>query len=161
VTAGGWRLVAASCLLAAGCQSFGGIRPRHSPLPESVRRMSPQPAAEVISLLEAAVRASGLEVARSAPREGYLETRWFDLDRRASVAPPFSGFDRVVKLRFYADPEQGRTRLLAECTVRIVWDPSLPERELERMVPEGHAGRALLDSIVAAVPATGPEPLRP
>lgn len=144
----------------AACSSFGGVRPRYGPVPQSVRRMSAIPAADVIRLLEGAVRSAGMEIARSAPREGYLETSWFDLDRRASVPAPFTNMDRVVKLRFYSDPEQGRTRILAECVRRIAWDPSVPQRDLERMVPDGHPGRVLLDSLVAAVPEVGGPPLR-
>lgn len=55
----------------------------------------------------------------------------------------------VVKLRFFADPVAGRTRLVMECARRVMVDLSLPERELERPVPQGHPGRALLDSVVA------------
>jgi hypothetical protein len=49
--------------------------------------------------------------------------------------------------------------LLAECVMRIAWDPSVPERELERMVPEGHPGRVLLDTLIAVVPQIGGPPL--
>ena len=107
------------------------------------------PASGLIDELAASVQAAGFAVQRISAREGYLETRWFDVTTRQSVAPPFNDLDRKVKLRFFADDMQGRTRLLAECVQRIAWDPSVPERELERVVPEGHPGRVLMDSLVA------------
>ena len=135
--------------LAAGCRYTGGVRPRHGALPQSQLINATIPSAGLIDELSAAVQAAGFTVQRISAREGYLETRWFDVTTRQSVSPPFSGLDRVVKLRFFADDIQGRTRLLAECVQRIAWDPSVPERELERVVPEGHLGRVLMDSLVA------------
>jgi hypothetical protein len=111
------------------------------------------PAASATTDLAAAVRRTGLAVLAVAPREGYVESGWFDLDTRTAVRPPFSRLDRVVKLRFFADPVAEHTRLFAECVVREAWDPSVPPRELERMVPAEHPGRALLDSVLTAVRA--------
>ncbi|MEK6610002.1 MAG: hypothetical protein AABZ35_03680, partial [Gemmatimonadota bacterium] len=35
-----------------------------------------------------------------------------------------------------------------ECVTRMVFDPSMPQRELERMAPDGHQGRILLDDVL-------------
>jgi len=145
----------------AACRYTGGVRPRYTALPQSRLLEANREPAPLIRDLSAAVQAAGLAVDRSSPAEGYLETRWFDVSRRISVGPPFDGLDRTVKIRFYADRIQGRTRLLAECVQRIAWDPSLPERELERVVPEGHAGRILLDSLVAPFIADSTRPQAP
>jgi hypothetical protein len=67
----------------------------------------------------------------------------------------------VAKLRFFADPTAGRTRLVAECVRRIAEDPSEPERDMERMVPDSSPGRMLLDSIVARLKAAYPAPPPP
>jgi hypothetical protein len=40
--------------------------------------------------------------------------------------------------------------------VRIAYDPSEPERDLERMVPDSTPGRALLDSLVARLKVVFP-----
>lgn len=103
----------------------------------------------MINGLAHALDSAGLRVLRQAANEGYLETQWFDLESRTTTQPPFSHLDRVVKMRFFADPVQGRTRLLAECVQRIAWDPSRAERELERVVPAGHPGLVLMDSLLA------------
>lgn len=151
----------AALLLLVSCTGVGGIRPRYGALPESVRQTLDERPLPLTQLLDNTVRAANLPVVSTAPREGYLETAWFDAGSRQRVSQPFANMDRVVKLRFFVDSEQGRTRLLAEAVYRIAWDPSVPERELERMVPAGHPGRVLLDSIVAAVtPTARPAPLR-
>ena len=104
----------------------------------------------------------GLKVAVADPAEGYLETAWYDIQRRATVTGRARDLDQVVRLRFFADPTAGRTRLAAECVRRIAEDPSEPERDLERMVPDSSPGRILLDSIISrlktAYPPAAPVP---
>jgi len=66
-----------------------------------------------------------------------------------------------VKVRFFADPVAGKTRLAAECVRRIADDPSEPERDLERMVPDSSPGRILLDGIVGRLKAAYPAAAAP
>jgi hypothetical protein len=142
-------------LAQAGCAALGGVRPRYGPLPGSVTVTVATRADSVTAILAEAALQSGLEVEHISTAEGYVETAWFRLDTRTTVAPPASALERTVKLRFFADPVAGRTRLIAECAVRIAFDPSLPDRELERMAPEGHAGRELLTEILRRVTERG------
>ncbi len=95
------------------------------------------------------------------PAEGYLESSWYDLGRRATVSGRARDLDQVVKLRFFADPTAGRTRLAAECVRRFAYDPSEPERDLERMVPDSTPGHVLLDSIIGRLKAAYPAPTTP
>ncbi len=127
---------------------MGGVRPRYGPVPGSVLLQLDQPADAVIRELAAEAQSEGLRLLYDSPQEGYLETEWYDLGSRQPVQPGAGDLDRVVKLRFFADPVAGKTRLMAECVTRIFFDPSLPPRELERMTPEGHPGRALLDELL-------------
>lgn len=149
---GAWSV---GLLALTACAGVGGVRPRYGALPQAVQTTIADGPTAVTQLIDNTVRTAGLAIARSAPREGYVETEWFDVGTRERVGLPFTGMDRVVKLRFFVDPSQGQTRVIAECVYRVAWDPSVPARELERMVPQDHAGRVLLDSIVAAV-APGP-----
>jgi hypothetical protein len=151
----GAALATIGLLAQLGCAALGGVRPRYAPLPGSVTVTVAARADSVTALLAEAARQSGLEVETISTTEGYLETAWFRLDTRTTVPPPASVLDRTVKLRFFADPVAGRTRLIAECAVRIAFDPSLPERDLERMVPEGHPGRELLAEILRRVSEGG------
>ena len=109
------------------------------------------PASDVTQQLAASVLRVGLPVRTAEPREGYLESGWFDVQARRPAREPFDRLDSIVKLRFFADPAFGHTRLFAECVVRMAWDPSVPPRDLERMPPAGHPGRALLDSVLAVM----------
>jgi hypothetical protein len=152
----------AGVLVVAACVRLGGLRPRFGPLPGSVAlELATQPET-VIEAAAREVQAVGLTVAVADPAEGYLETAWYDVRRRATVTERARDLDQVVRLRFFADPLAGRTRLAAECVRRIAEDPSEPERDLERMVPDSSPGRVLLDSIVGrlktAYPPTAPLP---
>ncbi len=109
------------------------------------------PASDVTQQLAASVTRVGLPVRTTEPREGYLESGWFDVQAHQPAREPFDRLDSIVKLRFFADPAFGHTRLFAECVVRVAWDPSVPPRDLERMPPAGHPGRALLDSVLTVM----------
>jgi len=144
----GRRLAVLFALITA-CAT-GGVRPRYGALPDAVviTRIIRSPTL-VIGDLEAAIRRAGLSVARYAPGEGFLETRWFDVASRAVAGAPYTHLDQTIRLRFFADPDQGKTRLVGEAVGMIAWDPSLPERDLERMLPAAHPGRVLLDSMLS------------
>ncbi len=151
-------LLALAAAGAVGCASFTGVRPRYGAVPGSVLVELEAPPDSVIRALASATRERGFSFRTVAPREGYIESDWLDLAARDTAQPRAHRLDRVVKLRFFADPVAGKTRLLAECVHRIMVDPSLPERELERMVPDGHPGRALLDSVLTRIAGEKREP---
>ena len=145
------RLATTTLCLVLLCCRTGGLRPRIAPVPHSVMMIVPDSAKTIVVILADRSRALGFTVARYAPDEGYLETGWYDTRDKRPVGDPFTNLDRIVKLRFFADPWQGKTRLVGESVRRIGWDPSMPQRDLERMVPDDHPGRALLDSVLAPV----------
>jgi len=116
---------------------------------------------EVIDAAARAVAAAGLRVVRIAADEGYLETEWYDVAAKRTVNARAPGFDHIVKLRLFADPTAGKTRLAAECVVRIGYDPSMPERDLERMVPDSTPAHAILDSLIARLKVVFPPPKAP
>jgi len=133
----------------AACTGLGGVRPLYGPVPGSVSLQLDAPPDAVAAAAAEEVQHLGLRVQWLSREEGYLETQWFDLTARSSSQEPaFSDLERVVKMRFFADPAAGKTRLLAECVTTRLVDPSRPQRELERMAPEGHAGRELLTQVL-------------
>ncbi len=151
----------AGVLALAACAHLGGLRPRFAPIPGSIAvDLEAQPDA-VIGAAAREVEAAGLKVAVADPAEGYLETSWYDIRTRATVTGRARDLDQVVKVRFFADPVAGKTRLAAECVRRIADDPSEPERELERMVPDSSPGRILLDGIVGRLKAAYPAAAAP
>lgn len=142
-------------LAVAACASFGGLRPRYGPIAGSIAAELDAPPTAVLDSAAQLARASGFRIALADRSEGYLETGWYDVVRKAAVGGD-GDLDHLVKLRFFADPFAGRTRLAAECVRRIAVDPSEPERDLERMVADSTPGRILLDSIVARLKAAYP-----
>ncbi len=142
----------------AACARLGGLRPRYGPIQGSISaELEAQPDAVIDSAAQE-LRAAGLSVAVADAPEGYLESSWYDVERKATVSGRARDLDQVVKLRFFADPTAGHTRMAAECVRRIAQDPSEPERDLERMVPDSSPGRVLLDSIVARLKTAYPMP---
>ena len=92
---------------------------------------------------------AGLVLEWMSPAEGYVETQWFNVTTHASaLAPDIGDLDHSVKIRFFADPTAGKTRLAAEVVTTYAVDPSRPQREMERMAPEGHPGREVLTQIL-------------
>lgn len=146
-------------LMAAACTGLGGVRPRITPLVGSVTRVAPERPEVLVRAFDDALRARQLPLVAVSQVEGYVETEWLDIDTRAARRPGATGLERIVKLRLFVDPVGGRSRVVGEAVRRYLWDPSLPERELERAVPVDHPGRALLDSIMTSV--LGPEPTTP
>jgi hypothetical protein len=148
------RCAAASALVAgaAACASFGGARPAFAPLPDAEVFASPAAVNVILTAVADSLTARGIGIQALVPAEGYLETGWFDLRSRTTVREPFAGLDQVVKLRLFVDPVGLHTRVIAESARRTRWDPSAPPRDLEVMVAADHAGRLLMDSVLAGVP---------
>jgi phosphoribosylformylglycinamidine (FGAM) synthase-like enzyme len=134
------------------------VRPVYGPLPGSITLLLDAAPDVVIVAAQHEVRAAGLAVASVAADEGYLETDWYDVVAKRTVSARAEDFDHTVKLRLFADPTAGRTRFVAECVVRIAYDPSQPERDLERMVPDSTPAHALLDSLIARLKVVFPPP---
>lgn len=106
------------------------------------------PPALVTRAMAAELERRGVPVARVSPAEGYIETHWFDATTLARASEPFGTGGGVVRLRLFADPVGRGSRLFLEAVERVTWDPSVPERELERMVPDQHAVRPLLAALL-------------
>ena len=140
--------VAAACLIAAACAHMGGVRPRLVPLAGAEERIVQAGPASVTLAIVATLDTSGIPIEAASAEEGYVESRWIDATTHQPRAPGPSNLDRVIKIRFYADPVAGTTHLVAECVHRFHLDPSLPPRELEVVVPDGHPGKLLLDSLM-------------
>lgn len=136
--------------LVAACGS-AVVRPSFRPFPNAPVDTIPGDADRVVTAAAARIAQRGLEIRLNAPREGYLETRWFDLVARRSVA---IGADpnRVIRLRLFADPVTPRATLLTiEALYRRTLDPSIPEREAELMVPPGTPGDSLARNVISEV----------
>lgn len=108
------------------------------------------PAAATERLAEA-LRNDSIPVTRVESRDGYLQTPWFDAATGAPTARSPLG-PGVVRVRGWVDPGRyGYSEMRVEVAYRVLRDPSVPGRELERLAPADHPVRlkvqAALDSL--------------
>lgn len=140
----------AFAICAAACNPTT-TRPDFRPLPQARAAQIFARPQQVIPALVALVAAESLRVRRASPRDGYLETDWYDTRTRRSFrnGAAVADLDRTVKLRFWADPYvPGETILTLEVAYRLRYDPSRSGRDLETSVPAGQAGDTLADSLL-------------
>lgn len=88
--------------------------------------------------LAEALRADSIPLRKIIPRDGYIESAWFNArTRRPFRSRPIG--PQVVRIRAWADPARpGSSQLTVETSYRPLADPSLSERELEREVAADH-----------------------
>jgi hypothetical protein len=153
----------------AACQP-ATTRPPFPPVPEAAITEMRLPAGEATRLLAQAFQADSMPIQRVVPRDGWLETTWFDAPsgRRTGRRP--IGVN-TVRVRAWADPTHpGSSKVTVETIYHPLADPSLPDRELDKQVPRDHPVaikvRAALQDLVkryggppapVAPPAAGPE----
>jgi len=159
--------------LAVGC-FLSTTRPGFEPLLGTPKAEVRLPTVTATERLAEALRNDSIPVSRVEPRDGYLETSWFDAatGRPGARSPLGSG---IVRVRGWVDPGRiGHSDLRVEVAYRAYRDPSVPERELERPPPADHPVKvrvkAVLDSLEKrfgdpipppVVPDTGAAPQAP
>jgi hypothetical protein len=152
---------------AVACQP-NTTRPGFVPLPEAAGTEIRLPMREATQRLAEALRAAGIPVRMVQLRDGYLETGWFDSKsgRPTRRRPVGTG---VVRVRAWADPARpGSSMVTIETTYRTRFDPSLPERELDRQVSKTHPVALKVETVLRklverfggapAAPTPAPEP---
>jgi hypothetical protein len=105
---------------------------------------------------EAALALNGdsIPVMRTEPKDGWLETGWFDARTlQPTTARPLG--ENVVKLRAWIEPSKPNYSMITiETVYRPLVDPSRDERSLERQVsdssPMGLKVQAILKHLTAA-----------
>jgi len=138
-------------VLAAAC-AVGGIRPAYEPFPEArVDTINALPA----DVIQEAVARSNAELMRGAwesAEEGFFETQWFNVVTQESGVTDRGNPDRIILLRFWADPiEGGKTKLTTEAIYQRTTDPSVQPRDREMSVPTGHAGDRLRARVIDGI----------
>jgi hypothetical protein len=133
-------------LVALSCTSLT-TRPNIRPFPLAAFDSLAADPAGVAEAARAGVMNLGMKVAAYSGPEGYLETRWFDLQTRRSHRYNTNP-GRFVRLRVWTDLIAPRaTQVVVETVYRETIDPSIPDREAERVAgPDTPA-----DSITQAV----------
>jgi hypothetical protein len=124
--------------LLAACQP-NTSRPPFAPLPQAAGTEVRLTVPEATRRLAEALRADSIPIRRLHPRDGYIETPWFDARTRRPLRYRRPIGTGAVRIRAWADPARpGSSQLTVETLYRPMVDPSLPERELERAVLPTH-----------------------
>lgn len=134
--------------LAAACNPSTD-RPDFGPLTGALVDTLTTPPTMAIAALSRAVDSAGLTVRRESTRDGYMETRGYDVEAGVNRNDDVYNPKRIVVLRFWADLIPGdRSRITAEASYRTTSDPSVDRRLSETMADRDHAGYDLLLQIV-------------
>jgi len=119
------------------CSPFSQ-RPRLDPLPlaPTVEVKGKRPA--VTDKTMQALADDGMPLAFQTTKDAYAESPWLDsATMQPSSARPLG--TQVVKFRTWIDASgPGYSRVTIEPVYRPRADPSVPERELDRLVPDAH-----------------------
>jgi hypothetical protein len=118
----------------------------------------PVSAEPLVDALRTAVESYGLRVRAESAAEGFLETGWFATRTWRRGGAYARNALAVVRMRFFVDDLRADEAVItAELVHRTTLDPSQPERLIEALVPPDHAGRPLLDSVIASAVAQAME----
>ena len=130
--------VAFGALMLAACYPATS-RPGFVPMPEAATREVELLITEATQQLAIALDAEQVPVRRTEPRDGWLETDWFDVKTLKPTSARHLG-DQVVKIRAWVDPARPKfsSMITVEAVYRPLADPSRDDRSLERVVPNDH-----------------------
>jgi hypothetical protein len=124
-------------------------RPDFGPLSGAIVDTMLTPPGTVIDALAQTIDSVGMTVRHESTRDGYLETRSFDVRSGVNRGRDIYNPERVIVLRFWADLIPGqRTRVTGEASYRTTSDPSLDNRLAEKMAARDHEGYLLLVQIL-------------
>lgn len=123
--------------LAGGCNPYSR-RPLLLPYPEALRQEVEFTISTATIRLSDALAEQRIPLSKVYPRDGWLESPWFEAATgRPAAGPALS--DSIVRLRLWVEPARPRHSLV---TIEVVYvdriDPSRSERELEQPVPKGN-----------------------
>lgn len=113
-------------------------RPDLTPLPAATRIELELDVPAATRLVALELDTDSIPISRTEPKDGWLETEWFNPTTLETVhgRPLGSG---AVKVRAFVDPGRpNHSNVQIEVVERPVANPAMPGRELERMVDGGH-----------------------
>ena len=144
--------------LVLGCKATT-TRPYFPPLtgaPQTEIELSVRDATEALADV---LRSDTLPLRRVEPRDGFIETDWFNARDKQVAHGRRLGAD-VVQVRAWVDPSRpGHSRVVIETVFRPMADPSLSSRDLDRQVPPDHPiGRRMSEVVTELAKLYSSEP---
>ena len=154
-----WAWLSCSCM-ALACNPNTTRPPIHPLLGAAVIEVQLDVAAATAEVAEA-LRQDSIPVDVVEVRDGYVETPWFESTTGRPTTRRPLGSD-VVRVRAWVDVEHpGHSRIAVEVVYRPWADPSLPDRELDRIAPPDHPVTRRVQAALARMsgqpPAVAPE----
>lgn len=137
-------------LLLAACNP-ASTRPQFLPHPAALSGYVDATRERLAPEIVAWLTAQGLAVQQASVEDGFVETAWFDTERRRSHATRGDVPDLAasVKIRCWVDPDiSGASRLVVEAVYRPLYDPSRPPRDLEVLAPRDHEGHRVAAALL-------------
>lgn len=156
-----WRgpfTVAGALILGTACHTYT-TRPGFPPITGAPFAELNLPVSRATGIVAQALRDDSLPVSLVEPKDGLIETPWFN----ASTLTPTNARrlgPNVVQVRAWLDPTKpGSSRVTVETVFRPLADPSLPERELDRLVSSDHPiGKRIGDLVIDLAKTYGTPP---
>jgi hypothetical protein len=165
-------LCALLLLVAAGCRATTA-RPYYTPLPSATSAEVELEIAEATRALAETMAGDSIVLWKIREKDGFIDSGWLNAKTLEHTGARPLGTD-VVRVRAWVNPsKQFWSELVVEATFRAMADPSRPERELDRPLPEDHplqqriAGvlrkmierHGDLDAVKALAPRATPKPM--
>jgi len=127
-------VVVAGLVAIASCQPYT-TRPPFGPLPGSAEAVVDLDVAKATTVLAEQLKSDSIPVSRVEPKDGYLETGWFNAVTGQPTSDRVLG-DSIVRVRGWVNAYgQERGSIKVETAVRPLANPSLPPRDLDRQAP--------------------------
>jgi hypothetical protein len=147
-------------ILFAGCKATT-TRPYFPPVTGAPTTEIELNVKEATQALADVLKGDSLPVTHVTPRDGMIETAWFEAETKQPTHARRLG-DRVVQVRAWIDPSRpGHSRIILETVYRPLADPSQPERDLDRQVAPDHLiGKRMTEILteLARLYSSEPEP---
>lgn len=140
-------------LMVAACTPVT-TRPPFLPAPQALVAVVDAPPPRVVPEAVGWLTNEGLRIEWSSPRDGYVETAWYNLRTHSATLGDTDPGDllNTVKIRCWADPHvPGKSQVTVEAVYRPMLDPSRQERDLEVVVPQGSEGYRIAQQLVEAM----------
>jgi hypothetical protein len=151
------RCPAALLLAAVACQPYT-TRPAFGPLPGAAEAVVDLNVAKATTTLADALKADTIPVSRVEPLDGYVETPWFNALTGKPTTSRILG-DSLVRVRGWVNAygeERGSIRV--ETAMRMLANPSLPDRELDQQAPADNPTVVRVAQILADLATRYPVP---
>lgn len=104
---------------------------------------------EATHALADVLKGDTIPLLKVVPRDGVIESAWFDVATKQPTHARRIGPD-IVRIRAWVNPSRpNHSQIVLETVFRPLADPSLPDRDLDRQVPPDHVIGKRMSEIIS------------